>query len=571
MKKNAVLIAAFMLCAPAVFAAGESVAIRANGASGIVTQQASATLSVTIDVSAGDSGLVTADWWLLASAAGSWYYYDLSAGFTPGFEMTFQGALPSLSSVEVLRISGLAAGTYSLFFGFDTSLNGELDMDTLVYQSVTVVVEGSGPPPDPPVPPPDPGSLIQPTNLVYLGAFRLPEDPAHPGEGWEWGGMSLAYYPGGDPAGASDGHPGSLYGTGNAQHMWVGEISIPAPVISAGKNIEDLNMATLLRGFTDIRSGIASLENLYANRMILYCGLEYLPAQGAQSSAKLYACFGDHFHDEGSPQYTPTHMWTDLDLQGNHSGAWWISTQSLYSVNNYMFELPASWADANANTAGRYLVTGRHREGGWSGQGPALFAIAPWASGNPPAANAVLPAFPLLLYSNTRGEDPTAFTMTNYHLSDNWFDGACLTAGNRSAVVFIGLKGIGTCWYGYSDGTVVPTDGSEGPPAPPYPNNDRGWWSTSFQAQLVFYNPSDFGAVAAGTMAPYQPQPYAAMDLDSYLWNLDKVNHSNFNVNQNKYRIGGLAFDRTNRLIYIAEDRGDAANERPLIHVFRGD
>jgi hypothetical protein len=349
--------------------------------------------------------------------------------------------------------------------------------------------------------------------------------------------------------------------------MWVGEISIPAPVISVTTNIEDLNMATLLRGFTDIRSGIASLEQLYANRMVLYCGLEYLPAQGSQSSGKLYACFGDHFHDEGSPQYTPTHMWTDLDLQSNHSGAWWISTQSLYSVNQYMFELPASWADANANTAGRYLVTGRHREGGWSGQGPALIAIGPWLSGNPPPANTVLTAFPLLLYSTTYFGEDNSHTMTNYHLSDNWFDGACLTAGDRSAVVFLGLKGIGSCWYGWSDGTVFDEDANT--PVPPYPNNDRGWWSSSFQTQIIFYNPSDLAAVAAGTMAPYQPQPYATLSLDSYLWNLDKMNHPDFVVNRNKYRVGGLAFDRTNGLLYIAEDRGDAANERPLIHVFR--
>jgi hypothetical protein len=552
------------LFANSSFAAGESVTIMANGASGVVTQQSAATLSVTIEISAGDSGVVTADWWLLARASGSWYYYDLGSGFTPGFAVSFQGGLPSISSVEVLRMSGLSAGTYSFFFGFDTALNGEVDMDALVYQSVTVVVEGTTPSP---VPPPTPGSLIQPTDIVYLGAFRLPEDPAHPSEGWEWGGLSLAYYPGGDPSGASDGYPGSLYGTGNAQHMWVGEISIPAPVISVTTNIEDLNMATLLRGFTDIRSGIASLEQLYANRMVLYCGLEYLPAQGSQSSGKLYACFGDHFHDEGSPQYTPTHMWTDLDLQSNHSGAWWISTQSLYSVNQYMFELPASWADANANTAGRYLVTGRHREGGWSGQGPALIAIGPWLSGNPPPANTVLTAFPLLLYSTTYFGEDNSHTMTNYHLSDNWFDGACLTAGDRSAVVFLGLKGIGSCWYGWSDGTVFDEDANT--PVPPYPNNDRGWWSSSFQTQIIFYNPSDLAAVAAGTMAPYQPQPYATLSLDSYLWNLDKMNHPDFVVNRNKYRVGGLAFDRTNGLLYIAEDRGDAANERPLIHVFR--
>ncbi len=240
-----------------VYATGESLAISANGTSGIVTQQSSAALSVTIDISSGDYTGVPADWWIMAEASGNWYYYDLNIGFTPGFAVSYQGDLLSLSSYEVLHMSGLTAGTYVFFFGVDTVVNGQVNMDSLMYDSVTVVVEGSAP-----VPPPDPDSLIQPTDLVYLGAFCLPEDPALPDEGWEWGGLTLAYYPLGNPSGPSDGYPGSLYGTGNAQRMWVGEIDIPVPVISATTNISDLNMATLLRGFTDIRSGIASLEQL---------------------------------------------------------------------------------------------------------------------------------------------------------------------------------------------------------------------------------------------------------------------------------------------------------------------
>lgn len=186
-----------------------------------------------------------------------------------------------------------------------------------------------------------------------------------------------------------------------------------------------------------------------------------------------------------------------------------------------------------------------------------------------PAAGTTLPAVPLLLYSNTRGEDPTSYTMSGYHLSDNWFDGASLTAGDRAAVVFVGLKGLGSCWYGYADGTVHPTDGSEGPPPPPYPNDDRGFWSTSFEAQLIFYNPADFLSVASGAMAAHSPQPYASFSLYPFLWNLDKMKHPNFIISRNKNRVGGCAFDRARGLLCVTEDRGDAEAERPLIHVFR--
>lgn len=538
------------------FAAGEYLAIRANGSAGPVNLSSTATLTVTIEMVSGDYTDLPADWWIVAETAGGWYYYDLAAGFLPGLAVTYQGGLQELASYEVLRMSGLSAGTYIFYFGVDMNVNGEVDYDSLVYQSVTVIVAGGNPNPDP-------TTLIQPSDLVYRGAFRLPAYPANPEHGWEWGGNALAYYPEGDADGNADGYPGSLYGAGNDQLMYVGEINIPAPVVSSGHSLAALNTATQLRSFRDVRIGIAALEQLFANQMLLYCGLEYLPAQGAQSGGRIYVCFGDHFHDPGSPQEVPCHMWTDLNLQ-NNQGSWWIEGQNLLSVNDYMFEIPAAWADTYA--AGRRLGTGRYREGGWSGMGPALIAIAPWQSGNPPAAGASLPNTPLLLYSNTRGDDPTSYTLNNYHHSDLWSGGAWLTAGNKAAVIFIGTKGQGSCWYGWADGTVY--DGTD-IPAPPYPNDDRGWWSSSFQAQAVFYNPADLAAVAAGTMPPYQPQPYATLDLDPWLWRIDKINHPDFNVNQNKHRLGDCAFDRARGLLYIVEYRGDSENDRPLIHVFQ--
>jgi hypothetical protein len=86
---------------------------------------------------------------------------------------------------------------------------------------------------------------------------------------------------------------------------------------------------------------------------------------------------------------------------------------------------------------------------------------------------------------------------------------------------------------------------------------------------MIFYNPDDLAAVAAGTMASHQPQPYATLSLDAYLWRIDKINHPDFNVNQNKQRLGDCAFDRDRGLLYIVEYRGDAENDRPLVHVFK--
>ncbi len=66
---------------------------------------------------------------------------------------------------------------------------------------------------------------------------------------------------------------------------------------------------------------------------------------------------------------------------------------------------PALWADGNAN--GRYLATGRYRDGGWSGMGPALFAYRPWVdgSGTPAPSGPYLEETTLLLYENSMNTD----------------------------------------------------------------------------------------------------------------------------------------------------------------------
>ncbi|MBN1257687.1 MAG: hypothetical protein JXA52_08280, partial [Planctomycetes bacterium] len=72
--------------------------------------------------------------------------------------------------------------------------------------------------------------LIQPDDLEYRGAFRLPDGPEE--YAWLWSGQALAYFPEGDPGGEADGYPGSIFGTGHDWNQYVSEISIPQPVIS---------------------------------------------------------------------------------------------------------------------------------------------------------------------------------------------------------------------------------------------------------------------------------------------------------------------------------------------------
>jgi hypothetical protein len=390
-------------------------------------------------------------------------------------------------------------------------------------------------------PPPLSGSLIQPADLTYLGAFRLPSD-APEEEGWLWSGEALAYYPDGDPGGPADGFPGSLFGTGHNWNQYVSEISIPVPIVSSGKNLEELNTATTLQPFQDIRGGTIDwpLEQPRA-------GLEYLPSLGEQESGKLYFCWAQHL-DEGATN--PSHGWAELDLSNPQpAGPWRIGEYTNYVTTDYMFAIPQEWADAH--TPGMRLATGRYRDGGQASYGPSLFAIGPWNEGNPPQPGVTLDAVPLLLYGNVYEEGSPA--MDGYAHSDHWSGGTWLTAGEKSAIVFVGTKGLGETWYGCPDGTVWPEE-------PPYPPEceERGWWSERFAAQIIFYNPADLAAVAGGAMASGEPQPYAVMEIEDVLYNPDFVlfNH-----------LGAAAFDRERGLLYVLEPLAD--EERTIVHVWR--
>jgi hypothetical protein len=202
------------------------------------------------------------------------------------------------------------------------------------------------------------------------------------------------------------------------------------------------------------------------------------------------------------------------------------------------------------------LATGRFRDGGQGSQGPALFAIGPWLDGDPPAAGVRLKAVPLLRYSPVTDDRP--HTLKDYHHSDEWSGGAWLTAGRKSAVVFVGTKGEGKCWYGFANGVVWP-DEEPFPAIPDPPNDQRGWWSERFVGRMLFYDPRELAEVAQGRKKPFEPQPYATLDLDAVLLGVK--------IRQQWFHVGGACFDPQRGFLYVVECRADG--DKPLPHVWR--
>lgn len=402
-----------------------------------------------------------------------------------------------------------------------------------------------------------PAGVLPPEALVYRGAFRLPDDSG--GMGWEYSGHGMTYFPDGDPGGSMDGTPGSLFIVGHDQQLWVGEVNIPAPVVS--QNLEELPVAQTLQPQADITGG-ALTDSWVIPRM----GIEYLPAMPGLSEGKLHFALGQHIQ-----YFEPSHGWASTNLNAPmSSGLWLFDRFTNYATNDYLFEIPEDWAEMY--TPGYRLASGRFREGVWGGQGPALFAYAPWLDGSPPPDGARLThIIPLLLFGEQLEGAPElavddSMRMPGYAESDHWWGGAWLTSPAGDSVIFTGTKALGTNWYGFANGVVwdyacVDDPAVECPEIPDYPYSDRGFWAEGYQPAILFFDPMDLGKVALGEMAPYEPHPYAMLDLSAY-WFDPQTNIEIYK----RDLVGAAAFDRNMGLLYIVERLGDA--EKSVIHVF---
>jgi hypothetical protein len=126
---------------PGFSVAAPSPDIKANGSDTDITINSSDTLSITASLNAADSAGTNADWWAAAYTPFGWYYFNAySWSWQTGLNYSYQGALFTFPSSELLNISGLPDGTYFFYFGVDTVMNGLLDFNNLYYDWVAVTV-----------------------------------------------------------------------------------------------------------------------------------------------------------------------------------------------------------------------------------------------------------------------------------------------------------------------------------------------------------------------------------------------------------------------------------------------
>lgn len=124
--------------------------IRANGATNEVTINYPETMSITVEMNAGESAGLEADWWVIARAQGSGEWYYLNSGmewiiFSGDLALcrpACQGPIFNLASTIVLNGYTLPRGTFNFYFGLDQR-DGILNYHDgpIEYDLVTVVVE----------------------------------------------------------------------------------------------------------------------------------------------------------------------------------------------------------------------------------------------------------------------------------------------------------------------------------------------------------------------------------------------------------------------------------------------
>lgn len=437
--------------------------------------------------------------------------------------------------------SNVSAGNYSVT-AVATDSRGASTRSAAATVAVT-----AAPPPSPP-PPSSATGLIQPSDITYLGAFRVQENWKPNYATMEYSNGPIAHYPGGDPTGASDGFPGSLFIAGHTYTGNVKEIKIPTPVNS--KNLASLPTATELRPFVDVTAGLGSKPG---GAFIM--GMTYVPSQ----DRILFTYSGDY--SDTIADCDPAGMGGGLGWfspsQSGQAGLWYLAAGGSrlhpYTSLRYIMDIPQAWADANLQ--GRSIATGRHR--GWCPEGTNLYASAPWSAGTPAPGSNVAASTLMQFGSYT---EPAKWSKE--HSSANAYQGgAWLTAGSNAAQVITGIIDFDPArsYYGYenwvSPGQCEPSGTCSG---------SRGWRAADPRAAILFYNPQDLAAVANGTKQSWEVQWYAKLDIEPYMLRNYAPTYLTTGADAETLI---ATFDRQNGYLYISESFADGV--KPVVHVFK--
>jgi len=237
--------------------------------------------------------------------------------------------------------------------------------------------------------------LVQQGNLIYEGAFRVP-DGSFRGPNltpwqfdratFEYGGTALAFNPANN----------SLFVVGHDQAQLVAEIAIPTPIVSGP--LAALNTAIVLQPFTDVtdrRMQLVNSDPLNPPEVPVNVG-GLLPYQN-----KLYASVYIYYDGRGSQKLSHFVSSPNLSVMGDATGPYEVNRPECIPnvtclgagfFDGYFGHVPFEWQTA----LGGPVLNGNCCLGiiGRTSYGPAVFTVDPTSLG----VTTPLPAKPLLYY-----------------------------------------------------------------------------------------------------------------------------------------------------------------------------
>jgi hypothetical protein len=427
-------------------------------------------------------------------------------------------------------------------------------------------------------------------DIKYLGAFRVPIDSSSNYTwGWVNSSQGLTFNPNGDGGKGSLVSPPMVTGNTFAK---VTEFTIPDPVISSTKNIQELKIAKTINDWTEITQG--KFDQGQSEKRV--SDMEIIPRTGTQATDKIYWLTIDWFDP---PSNFPSLGMSDLDFKSpNAKGPWiisgsWAPTDNILSAktSQYIFRVPKTWADQYA--PGYDIAVGQNKPNGGGSRGACIYAVKSWDSDNPPwspypkGSNPPIPneakidSIELLC----PGMDIAKRRNYNHSLSDDFSysdgqqDAVWVDNGTNGAIIFSGqvahlaAADTGDChldkgemceYYKLQSPWWVNLPACTTPPCAASPDACPGhdFRGEPYYRVLWFYDINDITAVRQGKKNPWEPQPYTIFNLENFFFKKNICGG-----------IGGITYDATKKRIFLVEDKADSTissyDLTPIIHVFQ--
>ncbi len=402
-----------------------------------------------------------------------------------------------------------------------------------------------------------PAKRLEPEQLRYRGAFKLPDEFA-------WGARGVTFRPG--PNGGSLMITGfelarTLQGeecSGGPDCVALfGEVRIPEP--AQRSNWEQLPQAELVGPMRGFDGGAVRALSEYT----WVSGIEWVPRAPGQGTDHIYGSLNLWYAEgERGERSFPTVWFADVD-GSNPQGLFHVGPERVpfhgRKMGDYLFRVPRWYADRFLG--GRVLVTGRARgtpargsgvtiDGG--SQGPTLFACHPHQGSG--AATGNLDALPMLYYrtrfpacAGPNVGDGARCDFPNYTMCDIWTGAAFVEGLSGRAIVMAGYKGLGENCY---DTPPVRCHDSCG--------DDHGYHCQPYERQVLFYDTEQLGRAARGDVQPYTILPYTT-------WRPSEL----FLDGHTCWPLGGMAIDAaTRRLFMVERGLGDGEQNSAVVHVW---